>query len=126
MRGPSWAIPNNLGILSSPAGAGSEVGLGRGCWWWCAVPAHSASRTPPTKTDGSVTLDNGIIRVRLDPTGCLTSLVLVASDRCQPLTALFQYLAGGSQAPFPLSLAPALPMAAHQGLWTHTGQGRLG
>ncbi|XP_005347467.1 alpha-mannosidase 2C1 [Microtus ochrogaster] len=33
------------------------------------------------ETDGSVTLDNGIIRVRLDPTGCLTSLVLVASSR---------------------------------------------
>ncbi|KAM7158118.1 alpha-mannosidase 2C1 isoform 2-T2 [Molossus nigricans] len=33
------------------------------------------------ETDGSVTLDNGIIRVRLDPTGRLTSLVLVASDR---------------------------------------------
>ncbi|CAH6869583.1 Man2c1 [Phodopus roborovskii] len=33
------------------------------------------------ETDGSVTLDNGIIRVRLDPTGCVTSLVLVASGR---------------------------------------------
>ncbi|XP_052044223.1 alpha-mannosidase 2C1 isoform X1 [Apodemus sylvaticus] len=33
------------------------------------------------ETDGSVILDNGIIRVRLDPTGCLTSLVLVASGR---------------------------------------------
>ncbi|XP_036125436.1 alpha-mannosidase 2C1 isoform X2 [Molossus molossus] len=33
------------------------------------------------ETDGSVTLDNGIIRVKLDPTGRLTSLVLVASDR---------------------------------------------
>ncbi|XP_029399252.1 alpha-mannosidase 2C1 isoform X2 [Mus pahari] len=33
------------------------------------------------ETNGSVTLDNGIIRVRLDPTGCLTSLVLVASGR---------------------------------------------
>ncbi|XP_062946438.1 alpha-mannosidase 2C1 isoform X2 [Cynocephalus volans] len=45
------------------------------------APTDSASRSPPTKTDGSVTLDNGIIRVRLDPTGCLTSLVLVASGR---------------------------------------------
>ncbi|KAK2508946.1 LOW QUALITY PROTEIN: hypothetical protein MC885_008404 [Smutsia gigantea] len=36
------------------------------------------------EADGSVTLDNGIIRVRLDPTGRLTSLVLVASGRCQP------------------------------------------
>ncbi|XP_077905376.1 alpha-mannosidase 2C1 isoform X8 [Ictidomys tridecemlineatus] len=35
----------------------------------------------PLKTDGSVTLDNGIIRVSLDPTGRLTSLVLVASGR---------------------------------------------
>lgn len=33
------------------------------------------------ETDGSVTLDNGIIRVRLDPTGHLTSLILVASGR---------------------------------------------
>uniref|UniRef100_A0A8D2KEA3 alpha-mannosidase n=1 Tax=Urocitellus parryii TaxID=9999 RepID=A0A8D2KEA3_UROPR len=33
------------------------------------------------ETDGSVTLDNGIIRVSLDPTGRLTSLVLVASGR---------------------------------------------
>ncbi|XP_049634576.1 alpha-mannosidase 2C1 isoform X1 [Suncus etruscus] len=33
------------------------------------------------ETDGSVTLDNGILRVRLDPTGCLVSLVLVASGR---------------------------------------------
>ncbi|XP_021489225.1 alpha-mannosidase 2C1 isoform X1 [Meriones unguiculatus] len=33
------------------------------------------------ETDGSVILDNGIIRIRLDPTGCLTSLVLVASGR---------------------------------------------
>ncbi|XP_058150537.1 alpha-mannosidase 2C1 isoform X2 [Dasypus novemcinctus] len=33
------------------------------------------------ETDGSVTLDNGIIRVRLDPTGHLSSLVLVASGR---------------------------------------------
>uniref|UniRef100_A0A8C2VKB0 Alpha-mannosidase 2C1 n=1 Tax=Chinchilla lanigera TaxID=34839 RepID=A0A8C2VKB0_CHILA len=33
------------------------------------------------ETDGSVTLDNGIIRVRLDSTGHLTSLVLVASGR---------------------------------------------
>ncbi|ELW70646.1 Alpha-mannosidase 2C1 [Tupaia chinensis] len=33
------------------------------------------------ESDGSVTLDNGIIRVRLDPTGRLTSLVLVASGR---------------------------------------------
>ncbi|XP_021061575.1 alpha-mannosidase 2C1 isoform X4 [Mus pahari] len=40
-----------------------------------------SSRTISSKTNGSVTLDNGIIRVRLDPTGCLTSLVLVASGR---------------------------------------------
>uniref|UniRef100_A0A8C9CY91 Alpha-mannosidase 2C1 n=1 Tax=Panthera leo TaxID=9689 RepID=A0A8C9CY91_PANLE len=33
------------------------------------------------EADSSVTLDNGIIRVTLDPTGCLTSLVLVASGR---------------------------------------------
>ncbi|XP_037689297.1 alpha-mannosidase 2C1 isoform X15 [Choloepus didactylus] len=45
------------------------------------APAGSVSRPPPTKPDGSVTLDNGIIRVRLDPTGRLSSLVLVASGR---------------------------------------------
>lgn len=106
-RGPSWAIPANVGILSSPTGASGEVGLGWGCCWWWEVPTDSASRTPPAKTDGSVTLDNGIIRVRLDPTGCLTSLVLVASGRCQLLIALFQYLAGGSQTPFPLSPGPS-------------------
>ena len=66
-----------------------------GCWLRDA-PADLASRPPPTKTDSSVTLDNGIIRVRLDPTGRLTSLVLVASGRCLPL-ALSQCLAGGPQ-----------------------------
>ncbi|KAL2790869.1 alpha-mannosidase 2C1 isoform 2 [Daubentonia madagascariensis] len=45
------------------------------------APTDSASPPPFAKTDGSVTLDNGIIRVRLDPTGRLTSLVLVASGR---------------------------------------------
>ena len=84
-RGLSWAVPNNVKVLSPPiwskwrgrAGAGGRVG----CWLWEA-PADLDSRPPPTKTDGSVTLDNGIIRVRLDPTGRLTSLVLVASGRC--------------------------------------------
>ncbi|XP_040824664.1 alpha-mannosidase 2C1 isoform X4 [Ochotona curzoniae] len=33
------------------------------------------------ESDGSVTLDNGILRVRLDPTGHLTSLLLVDSGR---------------------------------------------
>ncbi|XP_042524827.1 alpha-mannosidase 2C1 [Dipodomys spectabilis] len=33
------------------------------------------------ESDGSVTLDNGIIRVKLDPLGRVTSLVLVASGR---------------------------------------------
>ncbi|XP_032324937.1 alpha-mannosidase 2C1 isoform X4 [Camelus ferus] len=51
------------------------------CVRHAGAPADLASRPPPTKTDGSVTLDNGIIRVRLDPTGRLTSLVLVASGR---------------------------------------------
>ncbi|XP_040113202.1 alpha-mannosidase 2C1 isoform X2 [Oryx dammah] len=83
-QGLSWAVPNNVEVLISPvwskwrgrARAGGWVG----CWLWEA-PADLASRPPPTKTDGSVTLDNGIIRVRLDPTGRLTSLVLVASGR---------------------------------------------
>ncbi|XP_008843092.2 alpha-mannosidase 2C1 isoform X4 [Nannospalax galili] len=44
-------------------------------------PYQLSSRTFPPETDGSVTLDNGIIRVRLDPTGRLTSLILVASGR---------------------------------------------
>lgn len=52
-----------------------------GCCWLWEAPASSVSRPPSAKTDGSVTLDNGIIRVRLDPTGRLTSLVLVASGR---------------------------------------------
>ncbi|XP_026979455.1 alpha-mannosidase 2C1 isoform X6 [Sagmatias obliquidens] len=51
------------------------------CVCSAGASADLASRPPPTKTDGSVTLDNGIIRVRLDPTGRLTSLVLVASGR---------------------------------------------
>lgn len=76
--------------------------MGVGYWLWEA-PATSVSRPFSAKTDGSVTLDNGIIRVRLDPTGRLTSLVLVASNRCQPLTVLSQYLTGGSQTLFPLS-----------------------
>lgn len=67
------------------------------------APTDSASRPPPTKTDGSVTLDNGIIRVKLDPTGRLTSLVLVASGRCQLLTALSQCLA---RRPQPVSSVP--------------------
>lgn len=70
-------------------------GWGWGCWLWEA-PADSTSTPPLAKTDGSVTLDNGIIRVRLDPTGHLTSLVLVASGRCQPLIAPSQCLSGGS------------------------------
>ncbi|XP_037357973.1 alpha-mannosidase 2C1 isoform X4 [Talpa occidentalis] len=44
-------------------------------------PCRLTSSSPPIKSDGSVTLDNGIIRVKLDPTGRLTSLVLVASGR---------------------------------------------
>lgn len=63
------------------------------------------------ETDGSVTLDNGIIRVRLDATGRLTSLVLVASGRCQPLTALFQCLADGSQTPSHSTAHSSPPLA---------------
>ncbi|XP_037689284.1 alpha-mannosidase 2C1 isoform X4 [Choloepus didactylus] len=63
---------------SEPAGL-QQVGR-RGCGL-LEAPAGSVSRPPPTKPDGSVTLDNGIIRVRLDPTGRLSSLVLVASGR---------------------------------------------
>nr|XP_021523910.1 alpha-mannosidase 2C1 isoform X2 [Aotus nancymaae] len=61
-------------LAAAPAAPAACVRSARG-------PTNSASRPPPTKTDGSVTLDNGIIRVRLDPTGRLTSLVLVASGR---------------------------------------------
>lgn len=81
-----------------------------GYWSWEA-PADSVSRPLPTKTDGSVTLDNGIIRVRLDATGRLTSLVLVASGRCQPLTALFQCLADGSQTPSHSTAHSSPPLA---------------
>lgn len=52
-----------------------------GPWLWRPLQAQFLNSLPP-KTDGSVTLDNGIIRVRLDPTGHLTSLILVASGRC--------------------------------------------
>ncbi|KAM6149989.1 alpha-mannosidase 2C1 isoform 2-T2 [Erethizon dorsatum] len=53
------------------------------------APILTSPQPPPPQqpvfvmqeTDGSVTLDNGIIRVRLNPTGHLTSLVLVASGR---------------------------------------------
>ncbi|KAG3262326.1 mannosidase alpha class 2C member 1, transcript variant X2 [Ictidomys tridecemlineatus] len=48
------------------------------------------------ETDGSVTLDNGIIRVSLDPTGRLTSLVLVASGR-KPVLGQPGTLAIGSE-----------------------------
>nr|XP_027779422.1 alpha-mannosidase 2C1 isoform X2 [Marmota flaviventris] len=48
------------------------------------------------ETDGSVTLDNGIIRVSLDPTGRLTSLVLVASGR-KPVLGQPGTLAVGSE-----------------------------
>ncbi|KAM7337721.1 hypothetical protein ACRRTK_003840 [Alexandromys fortis] len=48
------------------------------------------------ETDGSVTLDNGIIRVRLDPTGCVTSLVLVASGR-KPVRGQAGTLAVGTE-----------------------------
>lgn len=89
------------GFSASQSGASGEGGLGSGEAIGCGK-ALLASRPPSAKTDGSVTLDNGIIRVRLDPTGRLTSLVLVASNRCQPLSVLSQYLKGGSQTLFPL------------------------
>lgn len=105
------------------------MGLGWGCCWLWEAPADSASRTPPTKADGSVTLDNGIIRVRLDPTGCLTSLVLVASGRCQLLIALFRCLTSRPQTLFPLSPghstthgSPSVGLDCNP----HMKQGRLG
>ena len=114
-QGLSWAVPKNVEVLNSPiwskwqgrAGAGGPVGC-----WLRDTPADLASRPPPTKTDSSVTLDNGIIRVRLDPTGRLTSLVLVASGRCLPL-------------PSPRPLIPSVPWSqlttvAHEWLWTGT------
>lgn len=82
----SWAVPDNqrggseLPNLEQVARQG--WGWGWAGYWWREASADLASRPPSTKTDGSVTLDNGIIRVRLDPTGRLTSLVLVASGRC--------------------------------------------
>uniref|UniRef100_A0A8D1L1L2 alpha-mannosidase n=1 Tax=Sus scrofa TaxID=9823 RepID=A0A8D1L1L2_PIG len=60
------------------------------------------------ETDGSVTLDNGIIRVRLDPIGRLTSLVLVASGRrlCWTSAALMSASTLRSQ---PRSVPPLAP-----------------
>ncbi|XP_040824661.1 alpha-mannosidase 2C1 isoform X1 [Ochotona curzoniae] len=43
--------------------------------------AGGGGKPSAMKSDGSVTLDNGILRVRLDPTGHLTSLLLVDSGR---------------------------------------------
>ncbi|XP_015999591.1 alpha-mannosidase 2C1 isoform X13 [Rousettus aegyptiacus] len=83
---------HSLGLIPSP-GDSSQHGLcscphltaapaaPAACVCRARAPADSVSRPLPTKTDGSVTLDNGIIRVRLDATGRLTSLVLVASGR---------------------------------------------
>ena len=87
------------------------MGLGWGAVG-CGKPLPTVSRPPSAKTDGSVTLDNGIIRVKLDPTGRLTSLVLVASSRCQPPTALSQDLASGSQTLLPLSTGHSSPPVA--------------
>ncbi|XP_045141639.1 alpha-mannosidase 2C1 isoform X1 [Echinops telfairi] len=81
---------HSLGLPSS-TGDGAQHGL-RSCShsYFPAAPAAPATcgrsagglvSASPTKTDGSVTLDNSIIRVRLDPTGRLTSLVLLASGR---------------------------------------------
>lgn len=92
------------------------AGVGGYCLW--EAPAHSTSRPPPAKTDGSVTLDNGIIRVRLEPTGRLTSLLLVASGRYQPLTALSLCLAGGSYTQF-----RSLPQHCPQQLTSGSGLG---
>lgn len=84
----------------------------------------------PHKADGSVILDNGIIRMRLDPTGCLTSLVLVASGRCQPFIVLNPCLASRSQTVLSslCSLATTLSSSLQASLgWNpHMAQGRLG
>uniref|UniRef100_A0A452TDM9 alpha-mannosidase n=1 Tax=Ursus maritimus TaxID=29073 RepID=A0A452TDM9_URSMA len=77
------AVPDVRGGASSPALV-TVPSMG-----YASAPAPTSLQPPQTQqpvfvvqeTDGSVTLDNGIIRVRLDPTGCLTSLVLVASGR---------------------------------------------
>ncbi|XP_047651598.1 alpha-mannosidase 2C1 isoform X3 [Phacochoerus africanus] len=67
----SCSHPNLIAAPAAPAA----------CVCNARAPSDLASRPPLIKTDGSVTLDNGIIRVRLDPIGRLTSLVLVASGR---------------------------------------------
>uniref|UniRef100_A0A7N5KF11 alpha-mannosidase n=1 Tax=Ailuropoda melanoleuca TaxID=9646 RepID=A0A7N5KF11_AILME len=75
--------------LPRPGGAHSLALVTVPSMGYASAPAPTSLQPPQTQqpvfvvqeTDGSVTLDNGIIRVRLDPTGCLTSLVLVASDR---------------------------------------------
>uniref|UniRef100_A0A2K6KCA5 Alpha-mannosidase 2C1 n=1 Tax=Rhinopithecus bieti TaxID=61621 RepID=A0A2K6KCA5_RHIBE len=77
---PGDSAQHGLCSCSSPHLAAAPA-ASAACVRSARAPTDSASRPPPTKTDGSVTLDNGIIRVKLDPTGRLTSLVLVASGR---------------------------------------------
>lgn len=72
-----------------------------------------------------MTLDNGILRVRLDPTGHLTSLLLVDSGRYQPLTALSHCLASGSQTAGPIVPDHGSPPEA-LGQDPLTAEGRLG
>uniref|UniRef100_A0A2K5S0C2 Alpha-mannosidase 2C1 n=1 Tax=Cebus imitator TaxID=2715852 RepID=A0A2K5S0C2_CEBIM len=75
--------------LPKPGGAHSLALVTVPSMGYAPVPAPTSLQPLPPQqpvfvvqeTDGSVTLDNGIIRVRLDPTGRLTSLVLVASGR---------------------------------------------
>uniref|UniRef100_A0A5G2QAJ3 alpha-mannosidase n=1 Tax=Sus scrofa TaxID=9823 RepID=A0A5G2QAJ3_PIG len=61
------------------------------------------------ETDGSVTLDNGIIRVRLDPIGRLTSLVLVASGRRLCWTSAALMSASTLRRSQPRSVPPLAP-----------------
>ncbi|KAG8514576.1 Alpha-mannosidase 2C1 [Galemys pyrenaicus] len=77
--GAGSALPNSTGVLSLESEV--ELGLGEGGLLVGRSPCRLTPRSPPIKTDGSVTLDNGIIRARLDPAGRLVSLVLVASGR---------------------------------------------
>uniref|UniRef100_A0A452TDZ4 alpha-mannosidase n=1 Tax=Ursus maritimus TaxID=29073 RepID=A0A452TDZ4_URSMA len=92
------AVPDVRGGASSPALV-TVPSMG-----YASAPAPTSLQPPQTQqpvfvvqeTDGSVTLDNGIIRVRLDPTGCLTSLVLVASGR-KPVPGQAGTLAVGTE-----------------------------
>uniref|UniRef100_A0A5F4VVD7 Alpha-mannosidase 2C1 n=1 Tax=Callithrix jacchus TaxID=9483 RepID=A0A5F4VVD7_CALJA len=84
----AWKLTEVM-ALPKPGGAHSLALVTVPSMGYAPVPAPTSPQpllpqqpvSVVQETDGSVTLDNGIIQVRMDPTGRLTSLVLVASGR---------------------------------------------